>query len=223
MNRETAAAVSRLLTAREYGDLLDLCEESRGFRRALWLALNEADDDLRHNAVEAVAKLLERWWRKGRTEQAREYVRRLLWAMNDESGQMIASAPEAVAEIAALVPELFEPYAVMMVSRAFEEPPLVASGLRGVARLGARARQAIEPSEALVLDVFKDRDPRLLGLASWALGEVGFAPALPHLRALQGRQDVVAIDTRDRLPAKSLGQWAAEAIAKITAGSDGAH
>jgi hypothetical protein len=223
MNRETAASVSRLLAAREYGDLLDLCEESKGFRRALWLALNEADDDLRYNAVEAVAKLLERWWRQGLTEKVREYVRRLLWAMNDESGQMIAGAPEAVAETAALVPELLDPYASMMVSRAFEEPPLVASGLRGLARLGARARQAIEPNEALVLEVLKGRDARLLGLAAWAMGEVGFTPALPHLRTLQDRQDVVTIETRDRFPAKPLGQWAAEAIAKITAAGDGTH
>jgi len=223
MDRKTAAAVRRLLAGREYEELLDLCEENRGFRRALWLALNEADDDLRYNAVEAAARLLERWWRQGRTEKVREYTRRLLWAMNDESGQMIASAPEAVAEAAALVPDLSDPYAAMMVSRAFEEPPLVASGLRGIARLGARAQQAIEPSEALVLDVFNSSDPRLLGLAAWALGEAGFAPALPHLRALQDRRDVVVIDTRDRLPAKPLGLWAAEAIAKITAAGDGAY
>ncbi len=223
MDKKTLAAVGRLLAGREYGELLDLCDEDGGFRRALWLALTEADDDLRYSAVEAVAKLLERWWRQGRTEKVREYVRRLLWAMNDESGQLVLSAPEAVAQIAAIVPELVEPYAGIMVSRAFEEPPLVASGLRGVARLGARVRQAIEPNESLVLDVFNGRDPRLLGLAAWALGEAGFAPALPHLRALQGRQDVVTIDTRDRFPAKPLGQWAAEAIAKITAADNGAR
>ena len=182
------------------------------------MTLNEEDDGLRYRAVEAVAQLMQRWWQEGRTEKVREYVRRLLWAMNDESGQMVWSAPEAVAEIAALVPELLEPYASIMISRAFEEPSLVASGLRGIGRLGGRVGQAVEFHEELVLEVFSSGDFQMLGLAAWAMGEVGFTPALPHLRALQARAEVVMIETRERLPEKPLGQWAGEAITKITGG-----
>jgi hypothetical protein len=222
MDKAVIAEIREHLSREDYGGLLALCERDRSYRKALWLALNEADDQLRYRAVEAVGRLMERWWRDGDTERVREYARRLLWAMNDESGQMVWSAPEAIAEIAALIPDLLDPYASLMVSRAFEEPPLVPSGLRGIARLGDRAREAVAPHEDLVLQAFNSADPRTLGLAAWALGEVRFAPALPYLRALQASREIVAIETRERLPERPLGQWAAEAVAKISDQAGGA-
>ena len=219
MDKLIVEKVRGYLAREEYNALLALCDEDARGRRALWLALDEADDSLRYRAVEAVAKLMELWWHQGRTEKVREHVRRLLWAMNDEAGQMSWSAPEAIAGIVALVPDLLDPYAGIMISRAFEEPPLVASGLRGIARLDGCARQAVGFHEELVLGVFRSGDPRLLGLAAWAMGEVGFVPALSHLRALEIREEVVTIDTAMPLPGKSLGRWAAEAIEKIESGT----
>jgi hypothetical protein len=204
------------LDREEYEALLALCEQNPHGRRALWLTLNEADAGVRYRGVEAVARLMERWWLEGRTEKVREYINRLLWAMNEESGQIVWSAPEAVAAIVALIPEFLDPYAGIMISRAFEGPALVASGLRGVGLLGGRAGQAIALHQELVLEVFNSRDPQILGLAAWAMGETGFAPALPYLESLLGRDETVLIDTRECLPERPLAQWAGEAIDKIS-------
>ena len=49
-------------------------------------------------------------------EAVREMIRRLIWAMNDESGEIIWNAPEVISEILINVPELIDEYARILAS-----------------------------------------------------------------------------------------------------------
>jgi len=62
--------------------------------------------------------------------------------------------------------------------------------------------------------VFQSDNPEVLGLAAWAMGEVGFTPALPYLEKLIGRSEKVRIYLDDFCE-KNLGEWAKEAKNKI--------
>ena len=142
----------------------------------------------------------------------REYIRGLFWSLNDESGGIGWNAPQTVAEIITLIPELIEPYGSMMIDRTIEEPLLVPSGMWAIGRLGRRIEPAVEFFKDVVLKSFKVADPQTLGLVAWAMGEVAFAPALPMLKTLQGRQEQVRIYIDGDFCEKPLGQWAEDAI-----------
>ena len=209
--------VHDLLLQRDFTALLDLCEEDKRLWRILWSTLYDADEELRWPAIEAVAKVLGRWWRAGYKERVREYIRRLLWSMSDEAGEMGWSAPQTIAEGIACIPELLEPYGSMMIARAFEESTLVTGGLWGVGRLGTMIREAVESSQDVILRVFQTGDTETLGLAAWAMGEVGVKEALPYLEELGSREEPVRIYIQGDFCQKPVGQWAHEAIVKIEA------
>ncbi|MFA4836943.1 MAG: DVU0298 family protein [Dehalococcoidia bacterium] len=204
--------VKTALAHRDYVKLLDLCEKDGRCWRALKSAIYEADENIYRPAIEAAAGLMQRWWEQGRREQVKEYVRSLLWSLNDESGGIGWNAPQAIAEIILAIPELEEPYGSMMISSSLSEPPLVKSGLWAIGRLGKRAEKVIEMFQDMIFGVFNNSDTQTIGLAAWAVGEVGFAPALPFLEALVDRKEPVQIYIDGSFCKEPLGFWASEAL-----------
>lgn len=215
INRMPEQQVYNLLLQRDSPRLLDLCEKDKHLWRVLWATLYDADECLRYPAIEAVAKMMGRWWQADHKERVREYVRRLLWSLRDESGEMGWSAPQTIAEIIVSIPELLEPYGSMMIHRAFEEPTLIAGGLWGMGRLGTSIGEAVESLEDSILGIFQTEDIEILGLAAWAMGEVRFEAALPYLEGLRSRKEPSQIYIDGQFYQKPIGQWAEEAIAKF--------
>jgi len=215
MDRSLEQQVYTLLSLRDFPGLLDLCEKDRRSWRILWASLYDANERLRWPAIEAVARVMDRWWQAGHRERVQEYVRRLIWSLSDEAGEMGWSAPQTIAEVVVSIPELLEPYGSVMVCRAFEEPAMVTGGLWGIGRLGRRIKEAVESFQDSVLGVFESQDPETLGLAAWAMGEVNFKSALPYLEKLKGRKKPARIYIDGHFDEKAVGQWAQEAVAKI--------
>ena len=215
MDKAIKQQVRDLLSRRKVNELLDLCEKDRRFWSAVRLFLYETDDSICWSAIEVTAELMKRWWKAGREEKVREYIRSLMWLLSDESGGIGWSAPQTIAEIIVAIPELLEPYSIMAIARALEEPPLVKSGLWAMGHLGKRISESVGLVEDMISDVFISDEPETLGLAAWAMGEVGFAPALPFLEALKDRQEPVRIYIDGDFHEKLLGLWAKEAIDKI--------
>ncbi|MBM3132363.1 MAG: hypothetical protein FJZ95_04935 [Chloroflexi bacterium] len=216
MRNSAGHQVRDLLLQRDFEGVLDLCESDRRFRKALESNLYETDEEVLWPTIEALGRLARRRWDSGREEQVREYLRTLLWSLNEESGGIGWNSPQAIAEIIAQIPELVEPYARVTISRALEEPPLVPSGLWAIGRLGPSAKHAAESFRDEVLGVFRSSDTKTLGLAAWAMGEAGFPSALPHLEKLRGRMEPVRIWMGGRFEENPLGKWATEAITRIT-------
>jgi hypothetical protein len=214
MDRSTIQHARSLLLDLDIERLLDLCQSDRRYWWALRLILNESDE-IRWPAIEAAGGLMERWWQEGRQEKVRDYLRKLLWSLTDESGEIGWNAPQTVAEIAVRIPELLEPYGIVAIARALHEPLLVDGGLWAAGRLGSRAGRAIATFPDLALGAFDSDDPETLGLAAWAVGEAGFAPAAPHLRSLEERTEPVSIHVCRQRRTQTLGQWASEALSKI--------
>lgn len=204
-----------LLRQKDYDRLLELCEEDKRFWKAVRYNLYETDANLIWPAIETVARMMERWWNAGDMERVRDFIRGLIWSLSDESGGIGWNAPQTIAEIIVHIPELLEPYGSIMIDRSMAEPSLVNSGLWGIGRLGKRMKAAVALLHNEVLRVFQVSDPETLGLASKAMGEVGFEPALVYINTLIGREDLVTIFVDGRLETKPLGQWATEAIGRI--------
>ena len=215
MNKSVKQRVSTLLRQSHYDELVRLCGEDRRFWNTLRLYTYDSDESLRWPAIESVAVLMEKWWQEGRRERVLEYVRNLLWLLNDESGGTGWSAPEIIAETALRIPELLEPYGRIMIGYSLEKGPLLNSGLWAIGRLGKRAKEIVKPFQDKVLAAFDGEHPETLALAAWAMGEASFAPALARLAELRSRTELVRVCVNGRFQEKTLGRWAEEAVAKI--------
>ncbi|MDQ7787838.1 MAG: hypothetical protein RDU01_09525 [Thermodesulfovibrionales bacterium] len=213
--------VAELLKRREYALLVEYCIRDRHSWQAVRFRLYDLDEPVRWAAIETVAKVMEQWWKAGRGEKVRNYIRTLFWSMTDESGGIGWSAPQAIAEIIAHIPEIIDPYGSMMIAHTIDEPPLVKGGLWGVGRLGKRIEDSVDFFRDRIFAVFASTDAETLGLLAWAMGQTGYRPAVPFLRQMQVSDAAVTIYCNGEFSVKSLGEWAEEAVSKITGVSGG--
>jgi len=218
MDKFTKQHVEELLRKRDYDRLIDLCVADRRVWQEVRFRLYDIDERLRWSAIEAAAKLMQRWWSSGLEEKVRIYIRTLFWSMSDESGGIGWSSPQTIAEIIVNIPELIEPYGSMMIAYSIDEPALVKGGLWGIGRLGRQILDSVVFFQDKILVKFDSEDSEILGLAAWAMGEVGFHPALPFIEKLQGIQKRVRIYTGGKFEEKPLEKWVKGAIAKIYQG-----
>ena len=215
MDSSIKQMVEDVLLRRDFVELIRLCQTDRRFWGALRLYLYETDEDLRWPAIEAVAQLMQKWWHEGNREKVREYIRGLLWQLNEESGGIGWSAPEVIAETVASIPELLEPYGSIMLASASKEEALLDGSLWAIGRLGKQISKAITFSKDKVFAAFDSDSPETLGLFAWAMGEAGVTSAAEPLARLKDRGEPVRIYIDGHFQEKSLGEWANEAIVKI--------
>ena len=218
MDKTVKQQVRDLLYQRDHDRLVELCEENRKVWTELRFRLFDMDEKIRWSAIEAVAQFMKHLWREGETEKVRVYMRTLFWSLNDESGGIGWSSPQAIAEMIVNIPEFLDPFVSMMIAHTLDEPPLVQGGLWGIGRLGKRAAESVEFFKDLVLAVFQNDDPQTLSLAAWASGEAGFRLAVPFLEKLLKRHEVAKIYFDGDFHEKQLGQWAREALSKLKKG-----
>lgn len=194
--------------------------EDRRVWKFLQYNLYQTDEKLRWHTIEAIAVLLHTQWNLGQQEKVKEYIRRLIWSISDESGGINWSAPQTIAETVATIPQLSEPYINIMIDRSFSEPALVNSGLWGIGRLGNRAKQSVELFKDTILASFLVEEPERLGLVAWATGRTRFKLAVPYLQSLIRRQEVVRIYVPPYFVEKLVADWANDAIAEIMLSED---
>jgi hypothetical protein len=110
---------------------------------------------------------------------------------------------------------LIDPYGSMMIAYSIEEPPLIKGCLWGIGRMGRSVSEAVDAFKEKILSVFEIDNAEISGLASWAMGEVGYLPAIPFLEKLSSRSEPVAIYIDGDFTERPLGRWAEEAIHRI--------
>ena len=215
MDKALKQQVHTLVLQRNYDDLIALCQESNQAWKILRTNIYETDENLIWQTIEAIVRLMERWWELGNEEKVREYIRNLFWSINDESGGIGWNAPQTIAEIIVRIPELVEPYGTMVVDRTIDEPLLVNSCLWAMGRLGNRLEGKLTLFEESILETFKSSSPETLGLVAWATGEMHFLPARAFLEKLVDRSESVKIYIQGTYHEKTMGEWAHQSIGKL--------
>lgn len=189
--------------------------------RTLHMLLWDPQALLRWRAVEAIGLLVSDRF-ANETVLLREFVRKLIWSMNDESGSLCPHAPEAIAEIlfhsTTLRTEFLEPW----LSYLDEEPFEV--GMRaGLIRLSAapltRDEFHLLQSTASALETsLQAPDPALRGISLSALTALSLEipPPMQHLlrndhaafeRYDFADGDLVTVTIAACLERKSPGDW----------------
>jgi hypothetical protein len=216
MYGEVKKQVKTLLSAREHDQLIKLSEKDACYWKEVRFRLYDLNEGIRWAAIETVAGLMRQWWASGKKEQVRNYIRTLFWSLNDESGGIGWSSAQTIAEIIMQIPELADPYASMLIAHTLDEPPLVKGGLWGIGSMGTAALDSVIFFREKVMQMFQSSDDETLGLASWAMGEVGLKEALPYLRLLENDNRTVYIYIGGEFVEKTVGEWASDAVVKIS-------
>ncbi|WP_338598911.1 DVU0298 family protein [Desulfoferula mesophila] len=157
-------------------------------------------------------------------EPAREFVRRLLWCLNEESGAVPWGVAEALGEISANSPELAREYANLLTSYIWpqgnfiEFGPLLSGAVWGVGRLASVHPELARGCCALerLAQLLEWPDPAVRGMAAWALGWLGDAEALEPLGRMAEDTAVVELWDSGELRRATVAELATEAIEKIS-------
>ena len=115
--------IKELLVEEKYGQILKLAAKrhSQTLKYIQMHLFEELNNPLRWFAIEALGKMAKEYASK-ELEAYRNLLRRFLWAMNDESGNVPWSSPEAMASIIANQPYLLGEYTPMLITNALDNP-----------------------------------------------------------------------------------------------------
>jgi hypothetical protein len=215
MDESIRRQVNDLLIKRDFETLVVLCEKDRRAWQEVRYSLYSLDERISWAAIEATAKLMEKWWKSGKEEKVKNHIRTLFWSMTDESGGIGWSAPQTVAEIIATIPEIIDPYGSMLIAHTIDEPPLINGCLWGIGRMGRLIAGSIDFFQGRLLAAFQIDDAETLGLASRAMGGAGFYPAIPYLKKISARTEPVRIYVTGDFLVKPLSGWVEEALSKL--------
>jgi hypothetical protein len=131
----------------------------------------DGDELTRWRAVEALGLTAAVLARRG-PEPVKEYLRRILWLMNDESGGLLWTGPEVMGAILANVPGERAEFGPIVASFLEEEPFRV--GIRwALWRFADLAPEVVREAAPELERSFVDPDPVVRGLAALALRAAG--------------------------------------------------
>ncbi len=129
-------------------------------------------------AVEAIGEIV-----AGEAERdmefARNFMRRLMWSLNDESGGIGWGAPEAMGEIMARNEALAAEFAHVLVSyirpdgNYLEYEPLQRGVVWAISRLAEENPESVKDAPVYLKPFLESNDEQLRELSAWALKLVG--------------------------------------------------
>ncbi len=216
------AEVKKLLERRDFDAVEKWAGEVRNPFRILLSLTYEVEGLLRWRTIEATGKVA-----KARAainiEKVRDFVRRLLWLMNDESGGLAWFAPEMIGEILVNVPVLIESTADILPSFIKEEPFERGTHLAiyRIASVDARPflKSAPEISESLF-----NSDPTIRCYAALILAAIGAKQYRESMKKLlDDRTKVILYDfDGGNLWETTVSDIARKAIEQIDSSSEAA-
>jgi len=185
--------------------------------------LFNADGYVKWHAVSALGAVMT-LLAKEDMEAARNIMRRLMWSLNDESGNIGWGVPEAMAEIMANHDGLAEEYAHILIAYMREDgsylklTPLQRGLMWGIGRLAEARRDLLEKWEApaYLLPYLDSEDPEVRGLAARALGILQVEGAKGKLAVLKNDSSGVLLYDKGKFETRIVGDLAREALASIS-------
>ena len=169
--RERKDAVIRILLDRNLEGLFALLDEDHGTMQVLQSLLFEKDDLLRWRAMEALGKEARRAAAQD-PEPARERIRKLIWLLNEESGNVAPNAAVAIGAILGELPNLIPEYGRILASY-LDEPSFRRGVAWSVARIAVLNPRPFGEITTDLLESLMDGDPYVRACTAITLGALG--------------------------------------------------
>ena len=187
------ADVKKILERGDFEALEKWAGEVRNPFRILLSITYDAEELIRWRTIEAIGKVA-RVQAKFNIEKVRDFVRRLLWLMNDESGGLGWHAPEMIGEILVNVPVLIENTADLLPSFLQEEPFERGTHL-AIYRVASVDSKPFLKSAAELSKSLSNSDPLIRSYAVLALGFIGAKPYRNSIeKLLEDQEQIVLYD-----------------------------
>jgi len=151
--------------------------------RALFSLLYFPDELIHWRAVEALGRAAAALADE-KPQAGRDILRRLFWALNDESGGNGRAVPEAIGAIISRRSALYGDLTSVLLS-FLGDPALRRGILWAAAEIGRAAPGLIRGAAAAIFPYLADEDPHVRAHAVRALGETGARPAPKIIARLQ--------------------------------------
>jgi len=172
MGARQKAAVLTLLQNRDQHGLKDWVRNARAPLRVLFSLTYSADQLIRWRAIEGTG-LAAQVVAEDNIEGVRVFLRSLLWLMNDESGGIGWSAPEAIGEVLLRCPRLKEEFGSLLPQFLVEEPFERGTNF-ALFRLRHQAPELIRASLSRLEKSLGDPDPAMRAYSWLNLAHIGF-------------------------------------------------
>ncbi|MEW6274585.1 MAG: DVU0298 family protein [Bacillota bacterium] len=172
--------------------------------RALFSLLYSPDELIHWRAAEALGYVVGTLADE-RPEAGRDILRRLFWALNDESGGNGRAVPEAIGAIINRRPDLYGDLAPILLS-FLGDRALARGVLWAAAEIGRVNPALVKGAAAAILPYLADESPGVRVHAARALGMIGVRPAPEVLAGLQRDQAVAEIYLNGELKKVSVAE-----------------
>lgn len=211
MNRE---GVKKLLAELAWEEIVRLALLDRRVLRTLLGLLYDADDYVHWLAIDAIGRAAGAI-AAGDPDKARELIRRLLWALNEESGGTPWGATGAAGAIVAARPDLFAGY-LSMICPFHDDVSIYPEFIWSLAAVG-RTRPDLTAEYGPFLRAASDHGQAVVrGYAAWCLGMLRPAGAGAALAArLNDAAEADVYEGDGVYRRRTVGAIAAESLSKI--------
>ncbi len=179
----------KLLESRNHNGLLTWANNTRGALRTLFSMTFDGEEVIRWRAIEAVGVVTGEL-AKTDIDRVKEFLRRLLWMMNDESGGLGWHAPEAIGEILVNIPDLIPQYGKLL-PHFYDEEPFERGSRFAVHRVARVNSEPFLTSVPRLEASLNDPDPIIRGYSALALLSIGAGGGKPGLHGVAGQDDPV--------------------------------
>ncbi|MEW5794748.1 MAG: DVU0298 family protein [Candidatus Zixiibacteriota bacterium] len=175
--------VRELLRRRDWAALIQLSHVERGLLRTLVSFTFDPDELVRFRAVEAIG-VASGALAESNEEKVRDFIRRQLWLMNDESGGLSPLAPDIIGEVLVRVSGLVDEFGPLLISY-LRESPFERGTHAAIVRLSERRPDLFVSAVGDLRQSLHDSDPAVRGLAVRALSmidPIGSAPLFDAMK-----------------------------------------
>ena len=159
----------------------------------------------RWHAISALAALAKEY-AYDNEEIYRNVIRRAVWAMADESGNVPWAAPEMMSAVIKACPQHYKEFVKIMITNGLDSPMCHLGVLWSVGYLGKEYVSEIEPFMPKLLKFLAHKDPEMRGTALWALKQLQYEPAFAKINSMADDDAEFWIYENGMLQQKSIRQ-----------------
>ena len=207
MRTDYKELITQYITQKDYHAIVDIGQENNA-KALRYVQMNIWGDyrkEMRWYALSALEALSQQF--AGQYDEIyRNVIRRAVWAMADESGNVPWAAPEMMAVVIKACPAQYKDFVKIMVTNGLDSPMCHHGVLWAVGYLGEEYLSELEPFLPKLMKFLDSDDAELRGLAVWALKRLHYAPAFDKINTMTGDTAVAWIYEHGVLQQKTIGQ-----------------
>ena len=207
MRTDYKKLITEYIARQNYDAIVEIGQENNA-KALRFVQMNIWGDyrkELRWYALSALAQLAKEFASEY-DEVYRNVIRRAVWAMADESGNVPWAAPEMMAVVIKAAPAQYKDFVKIMVHNGLDSPMCHHGVLWAVGYLGKEYYAEIEPFMPKLMKFLDAKDDELRGLAIWALKALQYEPAFDKINSMAEDTAVAWIYEDGILQQKTIGQ-----------------